>query len=129
MREFGDNFLFSASDLMRFMGCGAYATTLDLMHMRGEGPEPDEHSDGAALLQKQVHADAAAHLARLPGAHTGAELTASHSRFTFSLRYSGLDTTANTRKNGLGPPRRQHRALMLKHRTQPPPRLAPKSSN
>jgi transposase InsO family protein len=35
MREFGGTFLFSASDLMRFMGC-AHATTLDLMHLRGD---------------------------------------------------------------------------------------------
>ncbi len=38
MREIGGNILFSASDLMRFMGC-AHATTLDLMRLRGEGPE------------------------------------------------------------------------------------------
>lgn len=64
MREFGGSFLFSASDLMRFMGC-PHATTLDLMHLRGEGPEPGEDSEDAALLQKQGDAHEMAHLARL----------------------------------------------------------------
>ena len=64
MREIGGNILFSASDLMRFMGC-AHATTLDLMRLRGEGPEPREDSEDAALLQKQGDAHEAAHLERL----------------------------------------------------------------
>src|SRR6056297_2134122 len=64
MREIGGNILFSASDLMRFMGC-AHATTLDLMRLRGEGPEPGEDSEDAALLQKQGDAHEAAHLERL----------------------------------------------------------------
>ncbi len=70
MRESGGNILFSASDLMRFMGC-AHATTLDLMHLRGEGPEPGEDSEDAALLQKQGDAHEAAHLERLKGSGKG----------------------------------------------------------
>jgi uncharacterized protein len=66
MREFGGSCLFSASDLMRFMGC-ARATTLDLMHLRGEGPEPGEDSEDAALLQKQGDAHEIAHPARSKG--------------------------------------------------------------
>lgn len=64
MREFGDNILFSATDLMRFMGC-THATTLDRMHMRGEGPEPRKDSEDAILLQKHGDAHEAAHLAML----------------------------------------------------------------
>jgi uncharacterized protein len=64
MRDFGDHILFSASDLMRFMGC-THATTLDVMRLRGEGPEPGEDSEDAALLQKQGDAHEAAHLERL----------------------------------------------------------------
>ncbi|PZX28430.1 TM0106 family RecB-like putative nuclease [Rhodobacter capsulatus] len=67
MRNLGDSILFSATDLMRFMGC-AHATTLDLMHLRGEGPEPGEESEDAALLQKQGDAHEAAHLAKLKAA-------------------------------------------------------------
>jgi len=64
MREFGGNILFSATDLMRFMGC-AHATQLDLLRMRGEGPEPGQETEDAALLQKQGDAHEAAHLAKL----------------------------------------------------------------
>src|SRR5690625_173747 len=64
MREIGGNILFSASDLMRLMGC-AHATTLDLMRLRGEGPEPGEGSEDAALQQKHGDAHEAAHLERL----------------------------------------------------------------
>ncbi|WP_199725283.1 hypothetical protein [Gemmobacter lutimaris] len=67
MRNLGDSILFSATDLMRFMGC-AHATTLDLMHLRGEGPEPGKESEDAALLQKQGDAHEAAHLAKLKSA-------------------------------------------------------------
>ncbi|MFC3086716.1 hypothetical protein ACFOD6_11740, partial [Tabrizicola soli] len=67
MRNLGGNILFSATDLMRFMGC-AHATTLDLMRMRGEGPEPGEDSEDAALLQKQGDAHEAAHLEKLKSA-------------------------------------------------------------
>lgn len=52
MRALGGNILFSATDLMRFMGC-AHATRLDLLRMRGEGPEPGQDTEDAALLQKQ----------------------------------------------------------------------------
>jgi predicted RecB family nuclease len=64
MRNLDGNILFSATDLMRFMGC-AHATTLDLMRLRGEGPEPGEDTEDAALLQKQGDAHEAAHLERL----------------------------------------------------------------
>lgn len=67
MRDFGDGILFSATDLMRFMGC-AHATTLDLMHLRGEGPEPGADTEDAALLQKQGDAHEAAHLEKLKSA-------------------------------------------------------------
>ena len=70
MRNVGDHILFSASDLMRFMGC-AHATTLDLARLRGQGPEPREDSEDAALLQKQGDAHEAAHLARLNAAGRG----------------------------------------------------------
>ncbi|WP_412509154.1 hypothetical protein [Roseovarius sp. SYSU LYC5161] len=64
MRNLGGKLLLSASDLTRFMGC-AHATTLDLMHLRGEGPKPAESSEDAALLQKQGDAHELAHLERL----------------------------------------------------------------
>ncbi len=64
MRYLDGSLLFSASDLMRFMGC-AHSTTLDLMHLRGEGPEPRQDTEDAALLQKQGDMHEAAHLARL----------------------------------------------------------------
>jgi uncharacterized protein len=64
MREYRGNILFSATDLMRFMGC-ANATRLDLLRMRGEGPEPGQDTEDAALLQKQGDAHEAAHLAKL----------------------------------------------------------------
>ncbi len=64
MREFGGNLLFSATDLMRFMGC-AHATALDLLRLRGEAPEPMEDSEDTALLQKLGNAHEASHLERL----------------------------------------------------------------
>ena len=64
MRELDGGILFSASDLMRFMGC-RHATTLDLMRLRGESPEPRADSEDATLLQKQGDAHEALHLARL----------------------------------------------------------------
>ncbi|NEY92254.1 TM0106 family RecB-like putative nuclease [Rhodobacteraceae bacterium KMS-5] len=70
MRDVGGHMLFSATDLMRFMGC-AHATTLDLSRLRGEGPDPREDSEDAALLQKQGDAHEAAHLARLGAAGRG----------------------------------------------------------
>lgn len=64
MRNLNGHILFSATDLMRFMGC-AHATTLDLMRLRGVGPEPRADSEDAALLQKQGDAHEIAHLDRL----------------------------------------------------------------
>ena len=64
MRILNDEIILSASDLMRFIGC-VHATTLDLMHLRGNGPEPGADSDEAALLQKHGNAHESAHLGRL----------------------------------------------------------------
>lgn len=64
MRELSGRIFLSATDLMRFMGC-AHATTLDLAHMRGTGPEPGDDTEDAELLQKQGDAHEAAHLARI----------------------------------------------------------------
>lgn len=70
MRTYDGGILLSASDLMRLMGC-AHATTLDLMRLRGDGPEPDEDGEDAVLLQRQGDAHEAAHLARLKAAGRG----------------------------------------------------------
>jgi uncharacterized protein len=67
MRNLGGTILLSATDLMRFMGCN-HATTLDLMYLHGEGPEPGEVNDDAVLLQKHGEAHEAAHLERLKSA-------------------------------------------------------------
>lgn len=64
MRAIGDDIFLSATDLMRFMGC-PHATTLDLAHMRGTGPQPGENTEDAALLQKQGDVHEAAHLEHL----------------------------------------------------------------
>ncbi|THD71154.1 TM0106 family RecB-like putative nuclease [Thalassobius vesicularis] len=63
MRDVDGQILFSASDLMRFMGC-RHATTLDLTHMQGGGPQPRKDSEDAELLQKQGDEHEAAHLAK-----------------------------------------------------------------
>jgi len=64
LREVDGHILFSASDLMKFMGC-KHATILDMARMRGEGPKPRADSEDAALLQKQGDAHEAAHLEKL----------------------------------------------------------------
>ncbi|MDG1370924.1 MAG: TM0106 family RecB-like putative nuclease [Paracoccaceae bacterium] len=64
MRDLDGRIFLSATDLMRFMGC-PHATTLDLAHMSGRGPEPGENTEDAALLQKQGDAHEAAHLEHL----------------------------------------------------------------
>lgn len=61
MKWEGDLIRLSASDLMRFMAC-AHASTLDLDHLYGRGPEPAEDSEDAALLQRHGDAHEAAHL-------------------------------------------------------------------
>lgn len=48
MREVFGSILFSATDLMRFMGC-AHSTALDLTRLRSQGPEPGEESEAAHL--------------------------------------------------------------------------------
>ena len=67
MRKIDNKILFSATDLMRFMGC-THATALDLLRLRGEGPTPGEDTEEAALLQKQGDAHELAHLERLKAA-------------------------------------------------------------
>ena len=64
MRNLDGNILFSATDLMRFMGC-THATSLDLAYMAGAGLNPREATEDTALLQKQGDAHEAKHLARL----------------------------------------------------------------
>lgn len=67
MRKIDNKILFSATDLMRFMGC-THATALDLLRLGGEGPTPGEDTEDAALLQKQGDAHELAHLERLKAA-------------------------------------------------------------
>jgi predicted RecB family nuclease len=64
MRKSDEKVLFSATDLMRFMGC-RHATTLDLDHLNGGGPQPRKDSADAALLQARGDAHEKAHLTRL----------------------------------------------------------------
>ena len=64
LREIDGHILFSASDLMKFMGC-KHATFLDMARMRGEGLTPRADSEDAALLQKYGDAHEAAHLDKL----------------------------------------------------------------
>ena len=70
VRTIGNTILFSATDLMRFVGC-AHATALDLAYMRGEPLTPREDTEDAALLQKQGDAHEAAHLEKLKDAGNG----------------------------------------------------------
>ncbi|MFZ2994592.1 TM0106 family RecB-like putative nuclease [Sphingobium sp.] len=70
MRTIGNSILFSATDLMRFVGC-AHATVLDLAYMRGEPLIPRQDSEDAALLQRQGDAHEAAHLETLKDAGHG----------------------------------------------------------
>src|SRR3546814_8413793 len=67
VRTIGNTILFSATDLMRFVGC-AHATALDLAYMSGEPLTPREDTEDAALLQKQGDDHEAAHLAKLKDA-------------------------------------------------------------
>lgn len=67
MRHYADRLLLSASDLTRFMGC-AHATTLDLAHLEGQGPEPGEDSEDATLLQRLGAEHEARHLEALRAA-------------------------------------------------------------
>lgn len=48
MPEVFGSILFSATDLMRFMGC-AHSTALDLTRLSGQCPEPGEESEAAHL--------------------------------------------------------------------------------
>jgi len=70
VRTNGQSILFSATDLMRFVGC-AHATTLDLAYMRGAPLSPRKDSEDAALLQRQGDAHEAAHLEKLKVAGNG----------------------------------------------------------
>ena len=84
MRDVGGNILFSASDLMRFMGC-SHATTLDLERLRGEGPEPREANEDAARLSARqavvITGHGAAQVEAACAGLTGAaaDLTSAHS--------------------------------------------------
>ena len=51
LREHDGVILLSASDLMKFTSC-RHATVLDIQYMNGDGPQPREASEDAALLQK-----------------------------------------------------------------------------
>ena len=74
MRKFNGTLLFSASDLMKFMGC-RHATSLDIAYMNGAKIKPREDTDDAQLLQKQGDAHEASHLLELKEAgHTIAEI-------------------------------------------------------
>src|SRR3546814_17558272 len=70
VRTIGNTILFSATDLMRFVGC-AHATALDLAYMRGEPLTPREDTEDAALLQKQGDAHEADPSEKLKDAGTG----------------------------------------------------------
>ena len=67
MRNIDGSVLFSATDLMRFMGC-PHAIALDLAYMRGTGPVPADSTEDAVLLQNQGDAHEAAHFFRLKSA-------------------------------------------------------------
>ena len=64
MRSIGGRMLFSASDLMRFLGCN-HATTLDLLYLKGSELKPRENSEDAELLQRQGNIHEAAYLEHL----------------------------------------------------------------
>ena len=70
MQNLDGRILLSASDLMRFTGC-RHATWLDLLRLRGEGPEPKEDDEEAKLLQMRGDAHEAAHLDALKRAGDG----------------------------------------------------------
>lgn len=70
VKAIGDNILFSATDLMRFIGC-AHATALDLAYLRGAPLQPREDSQDAVLLQRQGDAHEAGHLQQLKDAGHG----------------------------------------------------------
>ena len=70
MQDLDGRILLSASDLMRFTGC-RHATRLDLLRLRGEGPEPKEDDEEAKLLQMRGDAHEAAHLDALKRAGDG----------------------------------------------------------
>ena len=70
MQDLDGRILLSASDLMRFTGC-RHATWLDLLRLRGEGPEPKVDDEEAKLLQMRGDAHEAAHLDALKQAGDG----------------------------------------------------------
>ena len=70
MQDLDGRILLSASDLMRFTGC-RHATWLDLLRLRGEGPEPKADDEEAKLLQMRGDAHEAAHLDALKQAGDG----------------------------------------------------------
>ena len=64
MRRDGENILLSASDLMRFQGCG-HATALDRRYLLGEDLQPVDDTTSAVLVQKKGDAHEAAYLERI----------------------------------------------------------------
>ena len=64
MQKINDQYLLSASDLMRFMGC-RHAITLDLLYLEGKGPAKKADDPEAELLQRQGNEHEASHLASL----------------------------------------------------------------
>ena len=70
MQDLEGRVLLSASDLMRFTGC-RHATRLDLLRLRGEGPEPKADDEEAKLLQMRGDAHESAHLDALKRAGDG----------------------------------------------------------
>lgn len=67
MRDFSGSLLFSATDLMRFMGC-LHATALDLALLRGAKLKPQGADEDSRLLQQKGDAHEAAHLEKLRAA-------------------------------------------------------------
>lgn len=105
MRNFGDRLLFSATDVMRFIGC-AHATMLDIMYLRGDGPEPAGDSEDAALLQKQGDLHEATHLELLKAAGRSViEIPrgdlADNAKATQATLRSGAEAKARTRRTSV----------------------------
>lgn len=71
MRQDDYGLRLSASDLTRFVAC-EHATYRDLLHMRGEGPEPSEASEDAKLVSEHGLAHEKTYLERLQA--TGKEV-------------------------------------------------------
>ncbi|MBD8664119.1 hypothetical protein IFT59_12755 [Rhizobium sp. CFBP 8752] len=105
MRNFGGRQLFSATDLMRFMG-SAYAMLLVIMHLRGDGPELAQDSDDAAFLQRQGDLHEAARLDLLKASGRSViEIPcgdfADNANATQAALRSGAETKARARRTSI----------------------------